>query len=103
MIEKEEEEEVGLMLSCQHQWTEQKHTPVGLIALETRERLTNTVFTHKHLDCAEGSRALGWKHRFSTDCKTEDHSGGEGGGEERERHEIKKERGTEKVNKSIKR
>lgn len=27
------------------------------------------------LKCAGGSRALGWKHRFSTDCKSEDHSG----------------------------
>lgn len=51
---------------------------MGPNALETRGGLTHTVFTQMNihrLGCAEGSRALGWKHRFSTDCKTEDHSG----------------------------
>lgn len=38
--------EVGLMLSCLHQWTEQKHTTVGLVAPKTRERLAHTVFIH---------------------------------------------------------
>lgn len=44
------------------------------------------------LTCAGGSRVLGWKHRFSTDCKTEDHSRERGRRGRRKKREAQRKR-----------
>lgn len=68
------------LLSCRHQWLD---APENRDSMRTDLHTVCTQMNIRTLGCAGGSRALGWKHRFSTDCKTEDHSGerrGRGGG-----------------------